>query len=243
MILTKLGCVALMSLLIASISMNSTIQPANASGNTPAAGTRSVAIYGDSQATDLYRGLRWLAAQDPTLRVFRRTRGGTGLVRTEQYDWFTRMRRYLAMDQPDIIVVSLGGNDRQDIRTSGRVIPALTPTWWRAYEMRLEVMMGMLAKSGAKVYWLSLPSVRSSRTSADYRRLNQLFAMLSPRHGINFVDSTADFQTADGRFMSFGADMFGRHRRLRHRDGIHYSSDGARLLANKVLTAISTPAR
>ncbi len=224
-----------------SLSAARAAQPAGIAGAANMAPKRplSVVVYGDSQATDLFSGLRWIAPRTRHLRFKRRSLGGTGLVRDDQFDWERKIVRLIANDRPDIIVISLGGNDRQALRLGRARLKHFTMQWWLEYRRRAAAVMRAARASGARVYWLSLPPVRSTRTTQDYYKLNTFFSDLTRREGVGFVNITPLFASRKGLYQAAGRDVFGRRRRLRRADGIHYSIHGARLLAYNVVREIS----
>lgn len=196
-----------------------------------------IAVYGDSMATQVYHGLRWAVRGTPDIHIRSRSRGGTGLVRDDQYDWFGQLRIHLERDDPRFVVVSLGGNDRQDFRSAGGLIPRFSEEWWLRYRTRVDHTMALLKSRPRRVYWLTLPAVRSAEMTADYEKINAMLAELAARHDVQLVDSRHRFANAAGDYISVGRDIRGRLRQLRHRDGIHFSQHGQRILAVAVLRA------
>ncbi len=191
-------------------------------------------VYGDSLATNVYTGLKGAAPKAGIARVQRRTRGATGLVRDDQYNWFTRLERYLAKDRPDIVVVALGGNDRQDMRTRGATLQRFSAPWWRAYRARVRRAMSILSKSGAEAYWVGLPIVRSGRMTGDYAKFNRIYREIASQTDVAYVDVWDRFSVG-GRYARFGPSVSGRRVALRHADGIHFSGAGSAVLAEAVL--------
>ena len=110
---------------------------------------KKVAIYGDSLATGLFFGMQELLGGIDKLEVVRRSRGGTGLVRDDEYDWVARAEEFVKDDRPDVVVVSLGGNDRQDFTFHGENVERFTDDWWIEYMRRAEQVM-MSLKRGSR---------------------------------------------------------------------------------------------
>ena len=121
----------------------------------------TVAVVGDSVAHDLARGMEALFEDKPHVRVIRQTKFATGLVRTDYYDWNAVASAFMRMHNPDIVVIVMGGNDRQDIRAHGRRYDPLSKGWIRQYEHRVAHFMRISSAGTRKVYWVSLPPVRS----------------------------------------------------------------------------------
>ncbi|MCW5774482.1 MAG: DUF459 domain-containing protein, partial [Rhodospirillaceae bacterium] len=96
-----------------------------------------------------------------------------------------------------------------------------------------------LATEKAKVYWIGLPPVRSAVMSRDYRMLNAIYRAQAAKHGFIYVDIGPAFSDAKGGYTSFGRSVDGVKRRLRKRDGKHFSLAGERLLAEVVARALA----
>ncbi len=81
---------------------------------------RNVLVLGDGMADWLAYGLEDAYAEQPDMGVIRRHRTTSGLIRYqpkgEPADWATAARGMLANENPDVIVVMLGLNDRIAIR-------------------------------------------------------------------------------------------------------------------------------
>ena len=169
--------------------------------------------------------------------VSRRSRGGTGLVRNDEYDWIRRAGRYAHTDRPDIVVVSLGGNDRQDLQVSNLRIKRFSNLWWKEYVQRAKTVMLDLRASGSSVYWVGIPIVRSERLMRDYRKLNGLFRELTRLYGIHYIDLGTHFLGPDRRYTPFET-ISGHQRRIRHPDGIHFTSLGNQRFAQVVESAL-----
>lgn len=198
---------------------------------------QKLAIYGDSLATGVFFGMRDVFTKTAGTRVIRRSMGGTGLVRNDHFDWVAHADRFVRRDRPDVVVVSLGGNDRQDFVLRGRRIRRFTDAWWVEYMRRAEQVMRSLKRVSPKVYWLGIPVVRSTRMTQDYAKLNAQLRRLCRMHGIVYVDIWDRFRGADRRFTAFET-VSGRTLRVRNRDGMHFTRHGNRRLAQIITGAI-----
>lgn len=198
---------------------------------------QKLAIYGDSLATGVFFGMRDMFTKTAGTRVIRRSLGGTGLVRNDHFDWVAHADRFVRRDRPDVVVVSLGGNDRQDFVLRGRRIRRFTDAWWAEYMRRAEKVMRSLKRVSPKVYWLGIPIVRSPRMTQDYARLNARLRRLCRMHGIVYVDIWHRFRGADRRFTAYET-VSGRTLRMRNPDGMHFTRHGNQRLAQIIAGAI-----
>lgn len=195
-------------------------------------------VIGDSVGANLADGLRWTFRRDDNVKVRKRTKAGTGFVRTDQYNWQRVIHRIARRKKADIIVMLNGGNDRQDLRVRGRRYVRFTPKWRAAYIQRLDRAARLLRKSGTAVYWVGLPNVRSSRMSRDYVRFNSYYKQVSRKYGLKYIDIRDLFLTRTGGYSDFGRDLRGRRTRLRSRDGIHLTNAGSKVLGRYIADRI-----
>ncbi|MEZ5786057.1 MAG: GDSL-type esterase/lipase family protein [Xanthobacteraceae bacterium] len=120
--------------------------------------------------------------------------------------------------------------------------------WVELYIKRIDQTIAAMKKAGVPVFWVGLPPVRGSRSTADFSFLNDLFRSRADKAGIVYVDIWDGFVEENGRFSYYGPDVEGQKRRLRTWDGIHFTEAGARKLAHFVerelqrsMTARPTP--
>lgn len=199
----------------------------------------TIAVLGDSVAHDLSRGMMDLFADNQRVRVIRQTKFATGLVRTDYYNWNKVAREFLRTHKPDVIFVIMGGNDNQTIRRRGKRYDPGTKAWRAEYGRLVSRFMSNFSASHtkARVYWVSLPPVRSSKLNAAYRRLNGIYRSQAKRHGFHYVSVWKRFLTPSGAYSSFGDNLNGVKRRLRMDDGQHFTDDGRLLFAHDVARA------
>jgi uncharacterized protein len=198
----------------------------------------TVAVIGDSVAHDLGRGMEDLFAKSRRVRVIRRTKFATGLVRTDYYNWNKVARAFLRRHKPDVIFIMLGGNDHQTIRRHGKRYDPGTKAWRGEYARLVSHFMRNFSSkhTHAKVYWVSLPPVRSGKLSAAFRTINAIDRYEAKKHGIHYLSIWKKF-LGGGRYSSFGDNLKGVKRRLRMQDGQHFTEDGRLLLAHDVALA------
>lgn len=200
-------------------------------------------VFGDSFAANLADGLKWALRDRRDVSVIKRTRAATGLVRDDVYDWMEVIRESLGKREPQIIVIAMGGNDRQDMRVSGRRLERFSKRWQAEYLKRIDRLLSLLRESDAAVYWVGLPSVRSAQMTRDYRRFNTYFREATRRHGMVFVGIDKLFAGEDGSYTAYGKALDGRIQRLRDGDGIHMTMAGSQKLGEFVARRIRSDLR
>jgi hypothetical protein len=114
------------------------------------------------------------------------------------------------------------------------VIPFRSDRWAQIYSRRIDLMIAALKSKGVPVFWVGLPSIRGTRSTADAVYLNDLFRARAERAGVDYIDIWDGFVDEAGKYSSYGPDYEGQIRRLRSGDGVFFTKYGARKLAHYV---------
>lgn len=190
-----------------------------------------VLVVGDFIAGGLAWGLDQAFAEEPRLAIVDRSDGPSGFVRDDYFDWAAKISEVLEAEKPDRIVVLIGANDRQQIKTKdGRFAPR-SDEWQKAYQQRVERFLLSLQTYGKPVYWVGAPPMRAQDASADMIFLNTLYKGRAEAVGAKFVDVWDGFADENGKFMTRGPDVEGQTRTLRASDGINFTKAGRRKVA------------
>jgi hypothetical protein len=118
--------------------------------------------------------------------------------------------------------------------TSNGVIEFRSDLWAKVYSRRIDETIAALKSKGVPVFWVGLPSIRGTKSTADAVYLNDLFRARAERAGINYIDVWDGFVEESGKYSSYGPDYEGQTRRLRAPDGVFFTKYGARKLAHYV---------
>ena len=118
-------------------------------------------------------------------------------------------------------------------KTNG-VVEFRSEEWEKIYTRRIDDTIAALKSKGVPVFWVGLPSIRGTKSTADVVYLNELYRTRAERAGITYIDVWDGFVDDNGRFVTFGPDYEGQTRRLRSGDGVFFTKYGARKLAHYV---------
>lgn len=198
-------------------------------------GATRLVVVGDSLAQDLWFGVQRAFRNSKHIEVIRFTKSASGLVRDDSYNWNKKLGSFVAEQDFDIAVVVFGGNDRQEIRLKGKRLPRFSKVWAEEYRNRVAHIITLLKTRAEKVFWVSLPVVRSERMTRDYLKLNKIYKAEAEANGAEYVDIWSQFRGEDGGYTSFGPDLQGAKRRLRQDDGLHFTLPGQGRFADEVL--------
>jgi hypothetical protein len=169
------------------------------------------------------------------------TKYGTGLVRPDFFDWSIYAQQLMDQQNPEAVVVMMGGNDGQGITlANGQVLPDGTDAWAKEYRRRVEVVMRIFSGDGKRrVYWVPMPIPRSEKLAADYHLMDlavaDAAAVVPGVTDVNIVNRLSN----NGQYSDYLPGLNGQTILARARDGIHLSQDGANLAATLVLQALN----
>ena len=191
-----------------------------------------VVVIGDSLASGL--GTYLERVLKPSLaRVSRQGRISTGLARPDYFDWPAAMREIADRFRPDLVIVMLGENDNQALRTPGGAMDTDIGTfdWPQTYERRVADFMRIATSKGARLVWVGLPVVRDTGRRDLVRRQNDLFEQATHEvKNVAFLDTWKLYSTEDGGYTAY-IHVNGNVVQIREADGIHFNSTGYELLA------------
>jgi hypothetical protein len=122
---------------------------------------------------------------------------------------------------------------KQGKKASG-IIEFRNDKWAEIYAKRIDETIAALKSKGVPVFWVGLPSIRGSRSTADAVYLNDLYRARAERAGVVYIDVWDGFVDEGGKFTTYGPDYEGQMRRLRSGDGVFFTKAGARKLAHYV---------
>lgn len=199
----------------------------------PAEGTRPrILVIGDSMADALAAGMNADPAIKADLALFPKTVSSSGLVREDYHDWPKTLREMVSAT-PDAaaILVMIGLNDRQAIRSGETSLEPLGEAWLEAYRQRVDTIIRLAQEARVPLVWVGLPVMRSPRLSQDMATLNALIRDRVTQAGETFVETYESFADGSSGFTATGPDVIGDIVRLRGPDGIHFTPAGQRKLA------------
>lgn len=106
--------------------------------------------------------------------------------------------------------------------------------WAKVYSHRIDETIAALKSKGVPVFWVGLPSIRGTKSTADALYLDDLYRARAERDGAVYIDVWDGFVDDSGKYTSYGPDYEGQTRRLRTPDGVFFTKYGARKLAHYV---------
>ncbi|GAB6844943.1 hypothetical protein HNR00_000056 [Methylorubrum rhodinum] len=195
--------------------------------------TTQIAVFGDSLASYLGKGVDEAFSDNADVAVIDRSKGDSGLVRKDVVDWAKSAEDFLkANPNLSYALMMVGANDRQAIRDGDQSSEALSDRWRELYAARVDAVLKVFADAKVPLIWVGLPPVRSDSLTRDYASINDLVRERVQKAGQTYVEIWQGFVDDRNRFAANGPDVEGQQARLRTADGIHFTSAGARKVAH-----------
>ncbi|MCJ8521298.1 DUF459 domain-containing protein [Rhizobium tarimense] len=192
---------------------------------------RPILVVGDFLAGGLGDELKTAFEQSPGVVVDERSNGSSGLVRQDYYDWPQQLPGMIEEVKPALVVVMIGANDRQQMKTENARLEFPSGAWFKEYEERVREFGTIVTSRKIPLLWVGLPSFQSPSFMRDAVKLNGIYRAEVAKIGGEFVDIWDGFVDEDGKFVVTGSDMNGQQARLRGSDGINFTTAGKRKLA------------
>ena len=220
-------------------------------GPPTAADPAVVLIAGDSDAGTFGPYLETLLDDTGVARTQLDYKVSSGLSRPDFFDWPSHFRQIIPQVQPDIVVVTFGGNDPQGL-TDGSKADG-TPNFivgeptgdgdaeWRAeYGRRVGEVMDYLASEGRTLVWVGIPNDDNPDVTMRLQVQDEVVrAEAAKRPQVAFVDTWKRFSGREGGWAEFVIDpRDSTAKDVRADDGFHLNTVGAEILALDIMEVV-----
>ena len=171
-----------------------------------------------------------------SLEVF--SRSGTSLVRPEVLDWHQKSLELVKGKHFDAVFVLLGTNDTQNLLIGKQPVEFGSDEWKRAYGERVLALNRILCPAARQVYWIGLPPMLKSSYQSRTEVVNSVIAEASKgSECVRYLPSPAILASKDGSFSGY-VEVNGETIRVREKDGVHLSLEGARLFSRYLIDGL-----
>lgn len=193
-------------------------------------------VGGDSLSGIFGQSLVRMATDTGLISAQLDTRISTGLTRPDYFDWPTHLSQVMDQSSPEVVVLLLGGNDSQGIRTPGGDVYQPRTDGWRAeYLRRVAGTIALLRAPGRLVFWVGLPPMRDEDLSRRLADIDALYRWQTALSGAIYVDSAKLIGGANGGYAAHVQDADGHSELVREPDGVHLTRAGGDRVAAEVI--------
>jgi uncharacterized protein len=210
-------------------------------------------VAGDSDAGTFGPYLDKLMKQTGVVATTLDYKVSSGLSRPDFFDWPSYFAQRIPQVNPDIVVVTFGGNDAQGLRNVDKTWAVqhapgsgTDDTDWRAeYGKRVGAAMDYLGGENRTLIWVGIPNDDNPDVTARLQVQNEVvMAEAAKRPKVVFVDTWKRFSGLSGGFAPDVQDpRDGVFKPVRRDDGFHLNTTGAEILALDIAEAIRTELR
>lgn len=180
-------------------------------------GPHKIMVVGDSLSVGIGVALARSLKGHDGITVFPRGKVGSGLNSPRFYNWEAKLRNFVESEQPDIIVVLIGGNDAYN--------GPGTDAWAQNFKNKVESFIQIAADGAAEIYWVGLPVMNKQSYSQKVQVANNVMESVCSGYGnCHFVDTW---------------DLSPEYSKMRAGDGIHFTFTGYMFLGKHILNRMS----
>jgi hypothetical protein len=164
----------------------------------------------------------------------------SGLARPDFFNWPRELEQKLPEVDPDIVVVTFGGNDSQGLSLPQDELEFIVgdpleneAEWTEEYQRRAGEVMDLLLENDRHVIWVGIPNDDNPDVTAKLAIQDRAAkAAAAERPDVVFVDTWTRFSGRDGGWAEFVIDpRDNTGKDVRAGDGFHLNQNGAEILA------------
>jgi hypothetical protein len=196
-------------------------------------------LIGDSLGNNLAYGMIPQLKNYPNLTFIRQAKASTGLSNPWFYNWPNNLATFLKTYKPNLVVVFLGANDRQDYVINGVRQVFGSDAWKKTYRANITKIAKAATSSGAYVLWIGMPIMKPFNYAKGITFIDQQFDAAVPLvPGAIYLPTRAFTADASGAYRE-GALVNGKYAQIRGEDGIHFTAMGQQVMATFVINSIT----
>lgn len=211
---------------------------AAAQGPIPLSADDRILLVGDSLMQGLAPHLITNLKRKYKVESMDLSKHSTGLTYPAFFDWPATVEDAFELEDYSVVIVFLGANDPWDMTIHGRYIRFGSEPWAAVYRERVARIINTAAAHRARLVWLGVPPLGREDLIGKAPTLNAIYAEEVAKMPLfaRFV-ATDPTLTADGSSFTKFLELPDRGSvMVRTDDGVHFTTQGHRLLANLTLT-------
>ncbi|HWM19027.1 MAG TPA: DUF459 domain-containing protein [Ilumatobacteraceae bacterium] len=226
--------------------------PPDDTGPPTAENPAVVLIAGDSDAGTFAPYLDRLLGDTDLVDTTLDYKVSSGLARPDYFDWNARLHDQVPAVDPDIVVITFGGNDAQGLLDATGDVVAFQPVpdsdnadWRAEYGKRVGEVMDFVVEGGRTVIWVGIPNDDDPDVTFRMQVQDETAkAEAAKRPSIVFIDTWSRFSGRTGGWAEYVIDpRDGTGKDVRADDGFHLNEAGAEILALDIAEAIKADLR
>lgn len=159
----------------------------------------------------------------------------TGLAYPKFFDWQTTIKETINKDNSiKVLVIMLGANDPWDMpNDKGKYLKFNSPEWQVEYQARIADIISFANKHNVGVIWITPPNMKKDKLNEQMIQLNAIIGEELARHQVKAIDGRDVMGGVNNRYNDY-LTKDGKQIKIRSGDGIHFSPEGQKILAQVV---------
>ncbi|MCE3252080.1 MAG: hypothetical protein K0Q67_1090 [Cellvibrio sp.] len=217
---------------------------AAAQGPIPLSADDRILLVGDSLMQGLAPHLITSLKRKYHVESMDLSKHSTGLTYPAFFDWPATVEDAFELENYSVVIVFLGANDPWDMTIHGHYTRFGSEQWKTIYRERVARIINTAATHRARLVWLGVPPLGREDLIGKAPTLNAIYAEEAGKMPLfaRFV-ATDPALTSDGTSFTKFLELPDRGSvMVRTDDGVHFTTQGHRLLANLALTQFSAGA-
>lgn len=196
---------------------------------------KKVLIVGDSLGDGFWLGInndrdRLTNEKIKTIKGSVQGQSITGKNFSSYIDKIKKMRSEI---NPDYVVIWIGANDQVPESKSSEKNSLYLNNFQILYKKNALLLLDALKVQPEKVYWVSLPKMRSPKSDHNAHTINLILKQISTEKKLHFVDIEKSLVDDAGNF-SKTMNYKGKFIQTRADDGVHFTTIGYKIVSKLV---------
>lgn len=199
-----------------------------------------VLLVGDSMMQGLGPHIVSSLSRNNAVQTVDLSRHSTGLAYPHYFDWPNTILQKLQSEKFALMMIFIGANDTWDIVIDGKYTSFGNPKWIEVYSERVEKIILTAKAYNVRVLWLGAPPMGREKMVDRIPTLNSIFIKAAEKYpGVARYVDTGPTLTSDGKTFSKFIELPERGKvMVRTDDGVHFTVNGQRLLAQLALSQL-----
>jgi hypothetical protein len=170
------------------------------------------------------------------IKTINLSKQSTGLSYPSFFDWPKTIQEAISENkQIKVLVVFLGANDPWDMPNpkGGSYLKFQSPEWETVYRSRISQIIQTAKENRISVMWLSPPNMKKDSLNQQMVYLNRVISDEVKKHQAFFIDTRPLLGGKNDIYNEY-LTKNGNSIKMRSVDGIHFSTDGQKLIAQVI---------
>ncbi len=192
-----------------------------------------VYFFGDSQVFSLGSGFSRLVGKEGPINVDVVAIHSSGFIRSDYYDWPTKLSDALSSQPYDAAVMMLGMNDYQNFWSDeGVALKKRTKAWEDAYKARCRALIDVALSSVPRLYWIGMPMVKNEAYNSSLLYIEGVHDELASEYSPDVLVRVSLKESLPGKDKAYSDQALlegGKALRVMSDDGSHFTVEGGQL--------------